>query len=48
MASCMLAYAVVSQGSGVIGDGTKYIIRTEVLYHVDKKERIDVGVPLKK
>lgn len=29
-----------SQGSGVEGDGVKYVIRTEVLYEVDKKERI--------
>jgi len=32
------------QGSGVT-NGTKYIIRTEVLYEVDKNERVDSQKP---
>jgi hypothetical protein len=32
--------SLLHEGSGVEGDGVKYIIRTEVLYEVDKKERI--------
>jgi len=30
------------QGSGVVS-GAKYVIRTEVLYEVDKSERIDAS-----
>lgn len=32
----------VCQGSGVLS-GAKYVIRTEVLYEVDKSERIDAS-----
>ncbi|KAF9049331.1 hypothetical protein BDZ89DRAFT_1057682 [Hymenopellis radicata] len=32
--------SLLHEGSGVQGDGVKYVIRTEVLYEVDKKERI--------
>lgn len=35
-------YNCVCQGSGVLS-GAKYVIRTEVLYEVDKSERIDAS-----
>jgi len=33
--------SLLHEGSGVVGAGSKYVIRTEVLYEVDRKERVD-------